>query len=187
MKHELTITLKPIMYTKTAKEQFDMTYQYVLDILKPYKHTTVAELTVLNNVHYHSLIDIEGIIQKDILLNRIRPYKLLGKPHCTAVQYEVSYENYLLKDIIETNKVINRYPLIKDDWNLMKSEKTFSDKIIRIRGRSDVSHASEADNSYHGTLMESPLPPRTALPRVRSSAVNWDALNFGIDFTNQKI
>lgn len=116
MKHELTLTLKPYMYSKTAKEQFQATKEYVLDILRPYKHTTVCELTENNNVHYHSLIDIEGIIQKDILLNRIRPYKPFGKPHCRQVQYEISYEKYLIKSIEQTTKVLNEHPIIADYW-----------------------------------------------------------------------
>lgn len=175
MKHELTITLKPQLYMKTAREQFKMTKDFVLDILKPYKHTTVCELTKTNNVHYHSLIDIDGIIQRDILLNRIRPYKYLGKPHLEAVQYEESYERYLVKDIIDTTKILNEHPLLKDDWLLHPSS---SNKFIRVGG-------SKAHPTIPTSIYKEPVPADTATVGSKKRPVDWDALEYGIDLKDQ--
>lgn len=124
MKHELTVTLRPMMYSMTAKQQFDITKRFILDILKPYKHTTVAELTGEHNVHYHSIVEIEGIKMKDELLNRFRGYnKHLGRKTCTGLQFEKSYEKYLFKDYKDTFAVLGADPVLKDDYNL-RSEHT---------------------------------------------------------------
>lgn len=120
MKHELTITLKPFCYVKTARQQFEMTKPMMLSLLKPYKHTTVCELTESNNIHYHTLIEIEGNIARDMLINRIRPYKAFGKYTCRAVQWEQSYEDYLMKSIRNTTSILSYDPILKDDYGLRK-------------------------------------------------------------------
>lgn len=172
MKHELTLTLKPYLYSKTARDQFRMTKDYVLDILKPYKHTTVCELTSTNNVHYHSLIDIEGIIARDILLNRIRPYKPLGKPHLQQVQYEESYEKYLMKSIKDSTTILGEYAVIKDDWQLLKNSETFIKKFENTSGSVAPAARRDSQTFYKNVLEFPPLNEDEAcevrtLPRPR--------------------
>lgn len=153
MKHELTITLKPHLYTKTARDQFRLTKDYILDILKPYKHTTVCELTANNNVHYHSLLDIEGIVEKDILLNRIRPYKAFGRLTCTAVQYVTSYEEYIMKSIMDTTRVINEFAVIKDDYQLTPPINIFTNGGSPLKRLQDGAEGGPSrDNIYKGVI-----------------------------------
>lgn len=114
----MTVTLRPMLYGKTPQQQFDIVKPFMLDALKPYKHTTIAELTGEHNIHFHSVIDIEGIIMKDQLLNRFRQYnKYLGRKTCTAVQYEESYDKYVQKDYAATCRIIID-PILKDDYKL---------------------------------------------------------------------
>lgn len=172
MKHELTFTLKPYLYAKPAIEQFRMTKQDVLDILKPYKHTTVCELTSTNNVHYHSLLEFDGIVEKDKLLNRIRPYKQFGKPHCTAVQYEESYENYLMKDIVMTQKIINNDPLIKDDYKLRPIPKEI---IFRVSSNGQYEVISKQRSERLETIEHEQCPaPAAYQPLTTYLKNNYD-------------
>ena len=63
MKYELTVTLKPMMYRLTAREQFEYTKPIMINILNSMfgdNYTCVAELTGENNVHYHCLIELRS-------------------------------------------------------------------------------------------------------------------------------
>jgi len=118
MKHELTVTLRPVLYDKTPQQQFDITSQYMKTALFPYKATCVAELTHEHNVHYHCLVEVEGILDKNKLLNRFRQFnKHLGRKTCSAVQYEESYEKYLIKSYQDTAKILPD-PFVKDDYKI---------------------------------------------------------------------
>lgn len=118
MKHELTVTLRPVLYSKTANQQFEITAPYMKTALFPYKATIIAELTQEHNVHYHCLVEIDGIVEKEKLLNRFRQFnKHLGRKTCTAVQFEESYEKYMVKSYWETTKIITD-PFVKDDYKL---------------------------------------------------------------------
>lgn len=118
MKHELTLTLRPVLYSKTPQQQFDIVKPFILDALKPYKHTTICELTKEHNVHTHSIVEVDGIKDRDTLLNRFRQYnKYLGRKTLSAVQYEESYEKYIQKAYHETCRIIID-PILKDDYKL---------------------------------------------------------------------
>lgn len=118
MKHECTITLRPLLYSKTATQQFEIVAPIIKDIFRPYKSSIIAELTGEHNVHFHALLEIEGAPAKDTFLNRFRGYnKYFGRKTCTAVQYETSYEKYLCKDYQTTSKILNN-PVVKDDYKL---------------------------------------------------------------------
>lgn len=118
MKHELTVTLRPLLYSKTPQQQFEITKPFMEQALLGFKHTTIAELTGEHNIHYHSVIEVGDLLDKDKLLNRFRPFnKYLGRKTCTAVQYEQSYENYIRKDYLKTAKIIPD-PVIRDDYRL---------------------------------------------------------------------
>lgn len=119
MKFELTITLKPFMYTYTAKEQFRMTRDKLVDIIGKRRCTAVAELTRENNIHYHCIVNVEGELDRDSLLNRFRPHsKIFGKKSLEQVRYEDSFEKYVCKDIQRVALIIGHYPVIMDGYNI---------------------------------------------------------------------
>lgn len=118
MEYEFTVTLKPLLYKYTATEQFEKTSTILDTVLKGYKATIVAELTQLNNVHYHVLVTLT-VDSKKILLDRYRTYnKYLGRASCDQVKDASRYRAYLTKSIPATGYILGRYPIIRDDWNL---------------------------------------------------------------------
>lgn len=122
MKYELTVTLRPCMYTLTAAEQFKATSTILKIILDKFcqgaKFTAVAELTNENNIHYHCLLDIETLYDRDKLLNSFRwkgCHNIFGRKTCTQVKYEESYLRYMVKNTIYTSSIIdNKNPIICD-------------------------------------------------------------------------
>lgn len=123
MRHELTISLKPILYKMTIKEQFDFCRPFIVNILRGEKHTTIAELTKVHNLHFHSVVELNEIgtmEHKDKIINRLRGYnKYFGKHTFDPVRYEVSYDNYMMEDYHITSRLIND-PIVKDDFGLCK-------------------------------------------------------------------
>lgn len=136
-RHEVTVTLRPLLYSKTCKEQFEMTSKYMKDILRNYRSTCIAELTGEHNIHYHCIVEIEGIEMKDKFLNSFRQYnKYFGRKTCRMVQFEESYDKYLVKSYQETCKLISD-PFVKDDY---KIHKLLSVKYIDYQGTLSAAH-----------------------------------------------
>lgn len=107
-----------MLYTKTALQQYEITAPLIRQVLLNYRYTLIAELTQEHNIHYHGIVDIEGIKEKDKFLNKFRSInKYIGRKTCRAVQYEESYEKYIIKDIKETSKIIVD-PVVKDDYKV---------------------------------------------------------------------
>lgn len=115
---ELTLTLRPSLYGLTAKQQFDITSPCLKDSLKLWKYTAIVELTQEHNVHYHCMIELTGLLDKEKMINRLRRYnKYFGRKSCRMVQYEESYKVYMQKDYYETTRIIVD-PVIKDDLKI---------------------------------------------------------------------
>jgi len=75
MKYELTLTLRPMMYNLSAKEQFRISKEHLIDLFMPngfpqYHISCIAELTGEHNIHYHCMIEIGSIEDKDKLMNK---------------------------------------------------------------------------------------------------------------------
>lgn len=120
MLYEFTVTLKPTMYVHTPRKQWDMTQGILFDIFQGYKVSCVAELTGEHNVHYHAIIDLDGILDKDKLLNKFRKYsKIFGRKTCTQVMFEDSYKKYMRKDIEQTFKVLGVIPIVRDHFGIL--------------------------------------------------------------------
>lgn len=176
MKHELTLTLRPLLYTRTPLEQFNTVTPLLRVALHGYKYSMVAELTKEFNIHYHGIIDIHGPIQKNALLNKLRPLnRFLGRKRCEAVRFEESYENYIKADLKETQQIVTD-PVVKDDYKLFQKD-IFS---AEHRQKQD-----QALTGLEGSILRSkkdPLPPQCRAENPDSSP-----LDYGIDFTEQKI
>lgn len=123
MKYEFTLTLKPTMYQWTASEQFNLTNKILYDVFYPnnqrlYNATAVAELTGEHNVHYHCIVELDGIEAKEKLLNKFRKHaKIFGRKSLTQVQFEDSYKKYIIKNLDETRKII-KDPVVCDYYGL---------------------------------------------------------------------
>lgn len=114
MKYEVTLTLRPYMYSMTAAEQYRTVKPRLFEILKPYKECTcIAELTNEHNVHFHMMIELDSHKHKDKFLNEFRNVKMFGRKSCTQVQFEESYRKYITKEIDKTNLLIG-CPVVRD-------------------------------------------------------------------------
>lgn len=172
MKHEITLTLRPLLYTRTAKEQFEMVTPLIRVALHGYKYSMVAELTKEFNIHYHGIIDIHGPIQKNALLNKLRPLnRFLGRKRCEAVRFEESYENYIKSDLKETQQIVAD-PVVKDDY------KIFNKDIFGIGPDKDSGAPKANEVQPTGERV------RSGIGEVNDTVIHLDD---GIDLTEQKI
>lgn len=107
-----------MMYQFKASEQFKMTCDAICSVLIGYQASAIAELTGEHNVHYHCMVEIKDILDKDKFLNRFRKYtKLLGRKTCTQVVYEDSYRKYMKKDLEETRLILHD-PILRDSFGI---------------------------------------------------------------------
>lgn len=123
MKYELTITLRPQMYRFDAREQYVRTSVWLKQILYPYKVSIVAELTQVNNIHYHGIIDLKDLRHRDKFLNRFRGSLVFGKMTCTQLIDEPKWIEYMKKNIHITWDILNIYPVLLDEFNCVEIPK----------------------------------------------------------------
>lgn len=182
MKHELTLTLRPSLYTRTPAQQYELVTPLLRVALKGYKYTMIAELTSNElNVHYHAIIEINGLQQKNVLLNKLRPLnKYLGRKTCQAVQFETSYNNYLKKDLTKTQKVIVD-PVVNDDYKLF--QKDLFGPYFETKQRTKENSNVERSTTHLELSHKPPLDARGS----RASEPSLDPLDYGIDLTEQRI
>lgn len=117
MKYEITLTIKPQYYQHTSLFQFDMCFPKLIEILSGYKCSLIAELTIEHNIHYHGIVELESIQDKNKLLNKFRPFKQIGRKRVCPVQWEETWISYIKKDI-ENTKLIIPFPVVKDDYRI---------------------------------------------------------------------
>lgn len=122
MKYEVTLTLKPQWYQFPPQEQFRKALPYLEDILKPYEVSMVAELTGEHNVHFHGILELKDLMEKNTFLNKFRGSrsKLFGRKTCSQVKFEDSYKKYMKKNLEETKQII-RDPIVKDFFGVFKT------------------------------------------------------------------
>jgi hypothetical protein len=155
MLHELTLTLKPYMFNMKCQDQFAHTKNLVRGALSMRQYTCIAELTESHNIHYHILIDVDGIEDKDHIINRFRGLKQFGRFTFKGVSFEESFKKYIVKALKETGKFFD--PVVFDFYNLSKQRS--NNKYIQT--------PEESENSLGGVeVPQSRIAP--ALP-VRDS------------------
>jgi len=151
MLYEVTLTLKPFLYSLSPKDQFLLTKIFLDEVFLPYpKVTCVAELTMEHNVHYHAIIELpNGVLAKDRFLNRFRKYRQFGRKSCTQVQYIDSFKRYIVKDLKRTEQII-AWPVVRDFFALtsMKFLKE-SEEIAKTL----LKESLENDDEYQSSLI----------------------------------
>lgn len=119
MKYAITLTLNPKLYRMIPDDQFIKMSQ-IIDELRDYKISIVAELTQQQNVHAHGTIDIEGNKDLKNFWNIIRGLQKgdLGKMICLKqITNEPQWIEYLKKDLKLTKEICNADPWYKDDFS----------------------------------------------------------------------
>lgn len=137
MKYELTVTLRPYMYTLTATEQYNATAVLLEDtiakVIKQRKYSIVAELTGENNIHYHCLLELKNHSQRDQLLNQFRSKdrnKIFGRKTCNPVTYEESYMRYMTKDTNLTWGIIGQCPVLIDYYAVLDHKQRINGFVV---------------------------------------------------------
>lgn len=118
MKYEFTMTLRPVMYKFTAREQFIKTKDIINNMFFGFATSIVAELTKENNIHYHAIVEIKSADDRNKLLDRSRGSMIWGRKSCSQLVNEPKWITYILKDIVSTREIIKDHPLIRDDLEI---------------------------------------------------------------------
>lgn len=120
MKYEVTLTLRPRMYSFTPQQQFDKVEHFLKQLCIKYKMSMIAELTQENNVHFHGIVDLKDFIHRGEFINEFRCMSTtFGRKTVNQVMYEESYLNYICKDVsITKHFVLN--PVVLDPLGLTK-------------------------------------------------------------------
>lgn len=132
MKYEVTLTLRPHLYQFTPNKQFQLTSELLWKITEPWGEccTFVAELTNENNIHYHGVVVLNDLMERNRFLNRFRPHaKVFGRKTCMQVKYELSYEEYMRKDFKYTEEIIGHCPIVRDAHSIFSMKKFEEDRL----------------------------------------------------------
>lgn len=119
--YALTITLRPVIYSKPYEQQYEETYQNILNLFHDCKLTLVTELTQSYNIHYHGIVSVpltHGRDSRKYIFDQVRKYSKLGSTKVDQITDFAGWSEYILKDVSThiDNDVI--YPIIKDDYNI---------------------------------------------------------------------
>lgn len=122
-KYAFTLTLKPSMYKYTSEEQYDRTY------LLAYKHvksrcvyvTMIAEHTKAYNIHYHGIITfvMSKSCPKKKFVDSFRNHPFIGFVNIKQMENDQGWLDYIKKDLKATREMINRPPIIADDFTVL--------------------------------------------------------------------
>jgi len=119
MKYEVTVSLMPQLYRFDCREQLKMTRDIIAEIMKPFDCSIVAELTNMHNIHYHCMVELQNMKEKNKLLNRFRQHgKVFGKKSCDQVRFENSYVDYMKEDMEKTREHAGD-PIIRDFYRIL--------------------------------------------------------------------
>lgn len=131
---ELTITLKPYMYSKTLDEQISATKKRLISVLHGFNKSIVIELTKDYNIHYHCLLTEKKVSSNPRLriADKLRGEKWAGRRTIQGVQYYESYIKYMNKEIQETNKCITQSAIIIDDFSILGFQWETEDKVPEL-------------------------------------------------------
>lgn len=122
-----TLTLRPKMYSKEPESQYDETYEYVRRKLSSLTqhYTLIAEITKSFNVHYHGVLKFELVPKMvcDKEFHRcFRNDTYIGYVNISQIKNDVTWKEYLKKDLVHTLNSLNRRPLIWDTYDWFDSE-----------------------------------------------------------------
>lgn len=120
MKYEITVTLKPSLYRLSHRDQHSKCFVPILSVVKGYRTSLMMDLTGELNVHYHGVIELPHIQDKQIVIDRFRKFSnLFGRKKIEQINYEASWISYLtkkgwLKELVPYDIVV------RDDFRIFR-------------------------------------------------------------------
>lgn len=120
MDYFYTITLKPEYYLHTAETLATTMKEAVLRVLTGYKHTSVIELTKVQVVHIHGIVELSTKSKdpKRNFKNLFQNLEIVGHIDISSVDNYYYVTGYIMKDVGKTDKIILQNSVIFDSYNL---------------------------------------------------------------------
>lgn len=130
IEYAITITTHGRFRDLTSEDQFDQISEYIYLNLKDkgIRWTLLAELHKdMSTVHVHGImkLDLNTLPRKykgyppRYVTDLMKKCKFFGFTVIKAVEDYNGWVEYILKNVKQTQTIINRHPLIIDDYNLM--------------------------------------------------------------------
>lgn len=162
MNYELTLTLLPKYYEMKAEEQFKLVDQWVNKYLHEFHISAVAELTQLENIHVHAVIELDSV-GKTKFCNVIRHCgkKLFGRKSLTQIKNYNNWIMYMRKDLFKADKPWN--PLIIDKQQVLLQKYLFK--------------LNPSNNELYIDSLEVPLPNAKCTSSVNSKVYSGDLIS----------
>lgn len=152
-----TITLNPLLYGLTLRQQFRKSVNKLIDKLLYYEEWKFAvEITPKNgNLHFHGIIKMSGKehIQVCLFKDKFKGNKIFGFTQCDKVKDMDKSYHYITKDVVETNIILNGdptdlnynsqkevYPVYFEHQNKYKNyqETMFNRVVKKIKNKNDT-------------------------------------------------
>lgn len=115
--YSFTVTLKPILYSLEANEQYDVTYSNLVRLLKNLNVciTMVSEYTKCFNIHFHGIIQFKTPNKNHMkqFYDLFRKNKLFGFVNIRQIDDLENWIKYMKKDLHEFT---DRRPIIIDEF-----------------------------------------------------------------------
>jgi len=128
--YSFTVTLLPRLYVDDCEKQFDDTNFHLTLQLHSISNyfTLIAELTKSGyNVHYHGIIELPSPRK---FHNLFRKSKMFGFVKIREIFDMTKWVEYMHKDLANTNKELNRRPILHDDYKVFTLEDKMSYGIV---------------------------------------------------------
>lgn len=121
MQYEFTITLHPRNYGKSAIDQSKLIEKLVLEDLACYSISAVHELTQIENIHVHCVIQLTPEEKTNLCnwLRKDRVRKIIGRCTLTQIKDYPKWIDYMKKDLEKTQKIIKRDPILIDNQQVL--------------------------------------------------------------------
>lgn len=122
-----TLTLKPKVFSKKAKDQLSYALYDINESLRDHKYTLVYELTKACNIHFHGIISfntakMKGKNARMYWFDLWRKSDRIGFTDLKSETDEQGWEDYILKSVEETREMLPVFlePVLRDDFNIKK-------------------------------------------------------------------
>jgi len=126
--YSFTITLQPRLFVKTIEDQYDITFVEVCRKLNSLisTHTIIAEITPTNyNIHYHGIIKFHRPSKSHMkdFKDVFRGSKMFGFTQIRQIEDFGGWVEYIMKDLYITKDILNRPPIIVDEYDILNTMK----------------------------------------------------------------
>jgi len=126
----ITITLNPKLRRYDTPDQYDLTYEAVVDALREVfpgcEISLIAEMHKTHDVHYHGVIRLKKALSELNASYKIRQafrnHQKFGYCCLKTLMDESKWIDYLSKDLTPFRELVDRPPIVMDDFEYFKDQ-----------------------------------------------------------------